>query len=91
MPVAGTVRCIMAAARHEVVIATRSCACTRVPYKIGPYLFNVPIVSGHDSGNMSECGVGGDIGAACCENLKPDALTRIRSEMHLCTGIRGEE
>jgi hypothetical protein len=71
MPVAGTVRCIMAAAWHEVVVATRACACTRGPYKKGAYLFMVPIVSGHDSGNRSECGVGGDIDAACCENLKP--------------------
>jgi hypothetical protein len=76
---------------HEVVIATRTCACTRVPYKNAVYLFNVPIVSGHDSSNRSECGVGGDIGAGCCENLKPKALTRIRSEMDGCTGFRGEE
>jgi hypothetical protein len=80
MPVAGTVRCIMAAAWHEVVIATRSCACTRVPYKIGAYLFNVPIVSGYDSGNRSECGVGGDIGASCCENLKPFAAKWISAQ-----------
>jgi hypothetical protein len=90
MPVAGTMRCIMAAAGHEVVTATRACACTRVLYEKGVHLFNVPIVSGHDSGNRSECGVGGDIGAACCENLKLDALTCIRSEMDLCTGFRGE-
>jgi hypothetical protein len=76
---------------HEVVIATRACECTRVPYKKGAVLFNVPIVSGHYSDTSSEFGVGGDIGAACCEYLKPEALTRIGhgSEMDFCTGFRG--
>jgi hypothetical protein len=34
MPVVGTMRCIMVAAWHEVVLAPRPCACTRVPYKM---------------------------------------------------------
>jgi hypothetical protein len=38
-----------------------------------------------------ECGVGGDIGSGCCENLKPKAVTRIRSARDLYTGFRREE
>jgi hypothetical protein len=91
MPVVGTVRCIMVVSRHEVVISIGTCACTRVPYKKAAYLFYVPFVSVHDSGNKSGCGVGGDIGAGCCESLKPKALTRVCSEVDFCTGFREDE
>jgi hypothetical protein len=35
--------------------------------------------------------VGGGIGAGCCEKQKPKALTRVRSEVDLCTGFKGDE